>query len=84
MPHTTSLPKIAGYISIFIGVLSAAFSFVTNSPEAAMYLGGGAVIACLISGVIARKNIDELQMAVAGLFLSIVGCAVGAWQVYNF
>lgn len=84
MPQTTSLPKIAGYTAIFIGVLSAAFAFITSSPEAAMYLGAGAVTACLISGVIARKNIDELQMSVAGLFLSIVGCAVGAWQVYNF
>ncbi|RPD38455.1 hypothetical protein [Chitinophaga barathri] len=84
MHHPTSLPKIAGFASIFIGVITAAFAFISKSAEAAIYLGAAGVLACLVSLVIARKNIDELQMAVAGLFLSIVATGIGVWQLYNF
>lgn len=83
MHHPTSLPRIAGFVSIFIGVITAAFAFITHSANASIYLGGAGIFACLITLVIARKNIDELQMAIAGLFLSIVACAVGVWQHYN-
>ncbi len=81
--HPTSLPKIAGFASIFIGVIAAAFSFVSKSPEATIYIGAAAAFGCVVSLIIARKSIDEMQMAVAGLFLSIVACAVGLWHVYN-
>jgi hypothetical protein len=83
MHHPTSLPKIAGFASIFIGVVTAAFAFISKSAEAAIYFGAAGIFACLVSLVIARKNIDELQMAVAGLFLSIVAAGIGVWQLYN-
>ncbi|WP_298709565.1 hypothetical protein [Chitinophaga sp.] len=83
MHHPTSLPKIAGFASIFFGVVTAAFAFISKSPEPAVYMGAAGVILCLVSSVIARKNIDELQMAVAGLFLSIVATGIGVWQMYN-
>ncbi|MGX5818104.1 hypothetical protein ACWKWU_07910 [Chitinophaga lutea] len=83
MHHPTSLPRIAGFAAIFIGVLTAAFSFVSKSTEAAIYFGAAGIVICVVSLLIARKNIDELQMTVAGLFLSIVAMAVGFWQHYN-
>ncbi|MGE7773239.1 hypothetical protein ACQKLP_00860 [Chitinophaga sp. NPDC101104] len=83
MHHPTSLPKIAGFASIFIGVVAAAFAFITKSPEASVYMGSAGVALCVVSAVIARKNIDELQMTVAGLFLAIVATAIGIWQMYN-
>lgn len=81
--HPTSLPKIAGFASIFIGVLAAGFAFISKSSEVSIYLGAAAVLCSLVTIVIARKNIDDLQMAVAGLFLSIVATAIGVWQTYN-
>jgi hypothetical protein len=83
MHHPTSMPKIAGFASIFVGVVTAAFSFISKSAEAAIYLGSAGVVVCLVSLIIARKSIDELQMAVAGLFLAIVATAIGFWQQYN-
>lgn len=81
MHHPTSLPKIAGFASIFFGVVTAAFAFISKSPESAIYTGAAGVVLCLVSAIIARKNIDELQMAVAGLFLSIVATGIGIWQL---
>ncbi len=81
MDHPTSLPKIAGFASIFLGVVTAAFAFISKSPEAAIYLGAAGIVLCVVSSIIARKNIDELQMAVAGLFLSIVATGIGVWQL---
>ncbi len=83
MHHPTSLPKIAGFASIFIGVVTAAFSFISKSSEAAIYIGAAGVMLCVASIIIARKNIDELQMAIAGLFLSVVATGIGIWQMYN-
>lgn len=83
MSHSTSMPKIAGFTSIFVGVVTAAFAFISKSAEAAIYLGAAGVFVCIVSLVIARKSIDELQMAVAGLFLAIVATGIGVWQQYN-
>lgn len=83
MSHSTSMPKIAGFTSIFVGVVTAAFAFISKSAEAAIYLGAAGVVICVVSLIIARKSIDELQMAVAGLFLAIVATGTGFWQQYN-
>lgn len=83
MQHTTSVPKIAGFISLIIGVVAAAFAFISDSGEAKIFMGAASIFASLVSIVFARKTTEDLQMSVAGLFLSIVACVVGLWQYYN-
>ncbi|WP_295126090.1 hypothetical protein [uncultured Chitinophaga sp.] len=83
MQHTISTPKIAGFISLIIGIVTAAFAFISDSTEAKILMGAASIFASLVSIVFARKTTENLQMAVAGLFLSLVACVVGLWQYYN-
>ncbi|MCK7558590.1 hypothetical protein MKQ70_27775 [Chitinophaga sedimenti] len=83
MQHTTSVPKIAGFISLIVGIVTVAFAFISEAAEAKILLGAASLCAALVSIVFARKTTEDLQMAVAGLFFSLVACCIGLWQYYN-
>ncbi|MEC5147924.1 hypothetical protein [Chitinophaga sp. 212800010-3] len=83
MQHSTTLTKTACISALVIGVLSAAFAFATHTPAYAVTAGAVSIIIGLVSLFIGRKNIDDMQMAAAGIFMSVVACLVGLWQMYN-
>ncbi|MGN7822342.1 hypothetical protein ACTJJB_19575 [Chitinophaga sp. 22536] len=83
MQHSTALTKTACIAALVIGVLSAAFAFATKTPTYAVASGAAAGIVGLISLYIGRKNIDDMQLAAAGIFMAVVACLVGLWQMYN-
>ncbi|UYQ92772.1 hypothetical protein MKQ68_22080 [Chitinophaga horti] len=83
MQHTTSVPRIAGFISLVIGIVTVAFAFISEATEAKILLGAASIVAALVSIVFARKTTEDLQMSVAGLFFSLVACLIGLWQYYN-
>lgn len=83
--HTTSTStKIACFASLFIGVLSAIYSFITKNHEMALYFGIGAVVIGAASAIRARRNIDDTQVAAAGIFMAAVACVVAITQMHNF
>ncbi|MBO9728902.1 MAG: hypothetical protein J7623_09720 [Chitinophaga sp.] len=81
--HSTALTKTACVSALIIGVLSAAFAFTTKTPSYAVTAGSVAIVLGLISLFIGRKNIDDMQLAAAGIFMAVVACLVGLWQLYN-
>ena len=83
MQHSTALTKTACISALIIGVLSAAFAFTTKTPNYAVTAGSVAIVLGLISLFIGRKNIDDMQLAAAGIFMAVVACLVGLWQLYN-
>lgn len=83
MQHSTTLTKTACIAALIIGVLSAAFAFTTKTPAYAVTSGAVAAIIGLVSLYIGRKNIDDMQLAAAGIFMAVVACLVGLWQIYS-
>ncbi|WP_291908684.1 hypothetical protein [Chitinophaga sp. CB10] len=83
MQHSTTLTKTACISSLIIGVMSAAFAFITKTPANAVVLGAAAIVLGFVSLYIGRKNIQDMQLATAGIFMAVVGCLVGLWQIYN-
>lgn len=83
MQHSTTLTKTACFFALAIGVLAAAFAFITKTPSYAVAGGALAIVVGLVSLFLGRKNIDDMQLAAAGLFMAAVACAVGLWQIYN-
>ncbi|MCW3462536.1 hypothetical protein [Chitinophaga nivalis] len=83
MQHSTTLTKVACIASLVIGVLSAVFAFSTKIPVYAVTAGAIATVIGLVSLYIGRKNIDDMQLATAGIFMSVVSCLIGLWQLYN-
>ncbi|GEP92962.1 hypothetical protein SAMN05660909_04924 [Chitinophaga terrae (ex Kim and Jung 2007)] len=83
MQHSTTLTKTACFLALFIGILAAAFAFVTKTPSYAVAAGAVAAVIGLISLFLGRKNIDDMQLAAAGIFMAVVACLVGLWQIYN-
>lgn len=82
--HTTSTPtKIACFVSMFAGIFSAVYAFVARNPGTALVFGVAAIIIGGLSIVKAHKNIDDTQVATAGVFMAVVACAVALWQMYN-
>nr|WP_295874119.1 hypothetical protein [uncultured Chitinophaga sp.] len=83
MQHSTTLTKTACIAALVIGVLSAALAFATKTPANAVTAGAVAGLIGLVSLYIGRKNIDDMQLAAAGIFMAVVACLVGLWQMYN-
>ncbi|WP_143309492.1 hypothetical protein [Chitinophaga vietnamensis] len=83
MQHSTALAKTTCIGALVIGVLAAAFSFTTKTPAYAVTAGGLAIAIGFISLYIGRKSIDDMQLATAGIFMAVVACLVGLWQIYN-
>ncbi|QHS61555.1 hypothetical protein [Chitinophaga agri] len=82
--HTTSTPtKIACFVSMFAGIFAAVYAFVARNPSTALVLGIAAIVIGGLSVVKAHKNIDDTQVATAGIFMAVVACAVALWQMYN-
>lgn len=82
--HTTSTPtKIACFVSMFAGIFAAVYAFVARNPSTALVLGIAAIILGGLSVLKAHKNIDDTQVATAGIFMAVVACAVALWQMYN-
>lgn len=82
--HTTSTPtKIACFVSMFAGIFAAVYAFVSRNPNTALVLGIAAIILGGLSVIKAHKNIDDTQVATAGIFMAVVACAVALWQMYN-
>jgi membrane-bound ClpP family serine protease len=83
MQQQTTLARIACIASLCIGVLSAIFSFAAKSAAAITVFGGLALGIGIISLIMGRKNIDDMQMATAGIIMAIVACLMGIWHMYN-
>lgn len=83
MQHSTTLTKTACIAALVIGVLSATFAFATKTPVYAVTSGAVAGVIGLVSLYIGRKNIDDMQLAAAGIFMAVVACLVGLWQIYS-
>ena len=83
MQHSTTLTKTACIAALIIGVLSAAFAFGTTTPANAVTACAVAIVLGLVSLFIGRKNIDDMQLAAGGIFMAVVACLVGLWQMYN-
>ncbi|CAL1521219.1 hypothetical protein [Chitinophaga sp. MM2321] len=83
MQHSTTLTKTACISALIIGVLAAAFAFSTKTPSYAVTAGAVATVIGLVSLYMGRKNIDDMQLAAAGVFMAVVSCLVGLWQIYN-
>jgi len=82
--HTTSTPtKIACFVSMFAGIFAAVYAFVAKNPSTALVFGIAAIIIGGLSILKAHKNIDDTQVATAGVFMAVVACAVALWQMYN-
>ncbi len=82
--HTTSTPtKIACFVSMFAGIFAAVYAFVARNPTTALVLGIAAIVLGGLSVIKAHKNIDDTQVATAGIFMAVVACAVALWQMYN-
>ncbi|MVT07020.1 hypothetical protein [Chitinophaga tropicalis] len=83
--HTTSSTstKIVCFISMFAGIFAAVYAFVAKTPSTALVLGIAAIIMGGLSVLKARRNIDDMQVATAGIFMAVVACAVALWQMYN-
>jgi drug/metabolite transporter (DMT)-like permease len=80
--HTTTA-KVVCIISLCAGIIAAVFSFLTRQPATAILLGAAAAVIGIVALLLGRKNIDDMQMATAGLFMAIVSCIVGLWQIYS-
>ncbi|ASZ10248.1 DUF308 domain-containing protein [Chitinophaga pendula] len=84
MQSHISTSKVACIVSLIAGILAAVFAFATKTtPHYSVMLGGAAAFVGIISLVLARKSTDDMQLATAGLFMSIVSCIVGLWQLYH-
>ncbi|SFD32625.1 hypothetical protein SAMN05518672_1011635 [Chitinophaga sp. CF118] len=82
--HTTSTPtKIACFVSLFAGVFSAIYSFAARTPGTALAFGIASILIGGFSVLKARRNIDDMQVATAGIFMAVVACAVALWQMYS-
>lgn len=80
--HTTTA-KVACIVSLCAGIIAAVFSFATRQPATAITLGAIAAGIGIVALLLGRKNINDMQMATAGIFMSIVSCIVGLWQMYS-
>jgi FtsH-binding integral membrane protein len=83
--HTASSTstKVVCFVSMFAGIFSAVYAFVAKNPNTALVFGIAAIIIGGLSVIKARKNIDDMQVATAGIFMAVVSCAVALWQMYN-
>lgn len=77
------MTKLSCIASLCIGVMAAVFAFTTKNPANAIIAGAVAAAIGIISLIIGRKSTDDMQLAVAGIFMSIVSCLVGLWQQYH-
>jgi FtsH-binding integral membrane protein len=85
--HTTSTPtkatKIACFVSLFAGVFSAIYAYAARTPGTALTFGIIAILIGIFSVVKARRSIDDMQVATAGIFMAVIACVVALWQMYN-
>jgi hypothetical protein len=82
--HTTSTStKVACFVSMFAGVFSAIYAYAAKTPNTALIFGVAAILIGSFSVVKARRNIDDMQVATAGIFMAVVACAVALWQMHG-
>ncbi|HEY0610904.1 MAG TPA: hypothetical protein VGD35_14640 [Chitinophaga sp.] len=81
--HHIASTKIAGFIGLFVGVIAAIASFVTKNPNTAIVLGSIGAVVSIFCMWKSRKNIDDMQLATAGLFMAVVSVVVGLWLIYS-
>ena len=82
--HTTSTStKVACFVSLFAGVFSAVYAFVARNPGVGLVFAIAAITIGGVSVLKARRNIDDMQVATAGIFMAVVACAVTLWQMYS-
>jgi hypothetical protein len=83
--HNAFSIKLACYISLFVGVIAAVFAFISISKNLteALYVGITAIVIGGVSAVRARRNIDDTQVATAGVILAIVACVVALVQMHS-
>ena len=81
--HHIATTKIAGFIGLGVGVIAAIISFLTKTPSSAVTLGGIAAGIGIVCLWMSRKNIDDMQLATAGLFMAVVSLMVGLWMIYG-
>ncbi|MET6999340.1 hypothetical protein [Chitinophaga defluvii] len=83
MQQQTTLARVACIASLCVGILAAIFSFVAKSAAAITVFGALALGLGIVSLIMGRKSIDDMQMATAGIFMAIVACLMGIWHLYN-
>ena len=81
--HHVATTKIAGFIGLGAGVVAALISFITKSPNTSVILGSIAAGIGIVCLWMSRKNIDDMQLATAGLFMAVVSLVIGLWIQYN-
>jgi uncharacterized protein YacL len=81
--HHIATTKIAGFIGLGAGVIAAIISFLTKNPSTAILLGCIGAVIGIICMWKSRKNIDDMQLATAGLFMAVVSVVVGLWLIYS-
>ena len=83
--HTTSSTstKVACFVSLFAGLASAVYAFVARNPDTGLVFAIAAIVMGGLSDIKARKNIDDMQVATAGIFMAVLALAVTLWQMYN-
>jgi FtsH-binding integral membrane protein len=82
--HTTSTPtKVACFVSLFAGVFAAIYAYAARTPGTALTFGIIAILIGAFSVVKARRSIDDMQVATAGIFMAVIACVVALWQMYN-
>lgn len=81
--HTTTSTRIACYVSMFAGLFAVVYAYASKKPDTAIIFGVIAVIIGAVSVYRARKNINDMQVGTAGIFMALIACAVAIWQMYN-
>ena len=83
--HTTSSTstKVACFVSLFAGLASAVYAFVARNPDTGLVFAIAAIVMGGLSDIKARKNIDDMQVATAGICMAVLALAVTLWQMYN-
>ncbi|KAA2244880.1 hypothetical protein F0L74_02645 [Chitinophaga agrisoli] len=81
--HHVATTKIAGFIGLGAGVIAALISFITKSPNTSVILGAIAAGIGIVCLWMSRKNIDDMQLATAGLFMAVVSLVIGLWMIYS-
>ena len=81
--HHVATTKIAGFIGLGAGIVAAIISFLTKTPSTAIILGSIAAVIGIVCLWMARKNIDDMQLAAGGIFMAVVSLVIGLWLTYS-
>ncbi|GAA0530267.1 hypothetical protein [Chitinophaga japonensis] len=81
--HHVATTKIAGFIGLGAGIVAAIISFLTKTPSTAIIMGSIAAVTGIVCLWMARKNIDDMQLAAGGIFMAVVSLVIGLWLTYS-